>query len=78
MGQSADGGDSVASVVKPLSHWPTMKCLILVAADTRKKVPSSVGMKRSTETSPFIKMRADTIVPQRTDDMIKVYYEMGA
>jgi len=71
MGQSADGGDSVASVVKPLSHWPTMKCLILVAADTRKKVPSSVGMKRSTETSPFIKMRADTIVPQRTDDMIK-------
>lgn len=71
MGKQSDGADSIATVVRPLSHWPTMRCLILVAADTRKKVGSSVGMKRSTETSPFIQMRADKIVPERTEQMVQ-------
>jgi len=75
MGVKDDGSDSVAEVVSPSTHWPTMRCLILVAADTRKKVPSSIGMKRSIETSPFIRMRADSIVPERTEKMIAAIHK---
>jgi len=69
MGTRDDGTDSVASVVKEAEHWPDMRCLILVANDARKKVPSSVGMKTSTQTSEFLRHRAQQIVPERTEKM---------
>lgn len=69
-GNKSDGSDSVAKVVQDAEHWPTMRILILVANDERKKVASSAGMKRSVETSQLLKYRADTIVPKRTQDMI--------
>ena len=72
MGNLNDGSDSIASVVKDADHWPDMRCLILVAADSKKKVPSSVGMKLSVETSPFLKYRAKEIVPDRAEEMVKV------
>lgn len=49
-----------------------MQLVILQAADTRKKVPSSAGMQRSVKTSELIDYRAKHIVPKRTDDIIKV------
>jgi len=75
MGQKEDGSDSLASVVEEAEHWPDMRCLILVANDSRKKVASSVGMKTSTETSEFLKFRAKHIVPERTETMAKAIKE---
>ena len=51
--------------------WFRCRVLICVASDSRKKTPSSVGMKTSVETSELLKFRAETVVPQRTKQMIK-------
>ena len=36
------------------------------------QVPSTVGMRRSVETSHLFKIRANDIVPERTEQMVKV------
>ena len=46
-----------------------LRVLICVAEDARKKVPSSVGMRRGVETSELLKFRAEEIVPRRADEM---------
>ena len=40
-----------------------------MAEDARKKVPSSVGMRRGVETSELLRFRAEEIVPKRADEM---------
>lgn len=70
-GSKDDGSDSIAIQVEPASHWPTMRALILVVSDSRKKTSSSTGMKRSVETSELLKYRASQIVPQRTQQIIE-------
>jgi len=75
MGNLNDGSDSRAEIVEPASHWPNMHALILVASDGRKKVPSTVGMRRSVETSHLFKIRANDIVPERTEQMVKAIRE---
>ena len=49
--------------------------LICVAEDARKKVPSSVGMRRGVETSELLKFRAEEVVPRRADDMVAAIAE---
>jgi len=71
MGALADGTDSRAVQLAPANHWPELRVLICVASDSRKKTPSSVGMKTSVETSELLKHRAAVIVPERTQQMIK-------
>lgn len=70
-GELADGSDSIAVQVAPVSHWPQMHVLILVVSDSKKKVGSSLGMKLATENSELLKYRASVCVPQRIKDMEK-------
>ncbi|XP_017762769.1 PREDICTED: diphosphomevalonate decarboxylase [Eufriesea mexicana] len=65
MGSLPDGSDSIAKQIVPASHWPEMRVIILVLDDTRKKVPSSIGMRRSMETSDMLKLRINYVVSDR-------------
>jgi len=42
------------------------------ANDARKKVGSTKGMQTSVATSQLLKFRAEKIVPQRIEEMVKV------
>jgi len=69
MGNQEDGSDSTASVIRDADFWNDLHVLILVVSDERKKVPSSVGMKRSVETSKLLQHRAKEVVPDRIRQM---------
>ncbi|OQV21467.1 Diphosphomevalonate decarboxylase [Hypsibius exemplaris] len=68
-GTAPDGSDSIAQQVKPASHWPEMRVLILVVSDHKKETSSTHGMKTTAETSRLLKYRADVLVPQRCAEM---------
>ncbi|KAM4614590.1 diphosphomevalonate decarboxylase isoform 1-T2 [Discoglossus pictus] len=70
MGEREDGKDSLAQQVEPETHWPEMRILILVASAEKKHVGSTAGMQTSVETSPLLKMRAESVVPGRMSEMI--------
>ncbi|RZC33384.1 diphosphomevalonate decarboxylase [Asbolus verrucosus] len=70
-GTLPSGEDSIATQVAPASHWPEMRIIVLVVSDDKKKTSSTSGMKRSVETSEFLKDRAEKVVPRRTDEMIE-------
>lgn len=75
MGNMEDGTDSIATQLRPASHWPGMRVLICVASDTQKKTSSSVGMRNSVKTSELLKYRAEYSVPPRTDTIVKAIEE---
>lgn len=70
MGSSPTGEDSIAKQIAPASHWPEMRVLILVVNDAKKKYSSTSGMKKSVETSEFLKYRVNEIVPKRINTII--------
>jgi len=70
MGARDDGEDSIATQIQPARHWPGLRVLICVASDSRKKTPSSVGMRNSVLTSELLKFRAEQCVPLVTEEMI--------
>lgn len=74
MGQAADGSDSLARQVVSADHWPDMRVLILVVSDDRKKTSSALGMRRSVDTSSFLKHRA-LCVPTYINTMVKAIQE---
>lgn len=51
---------------------PIELCSDFQANDARKKVPSSLGMRRSVETSALLKFRAEVQVPRNVEKMVKV------
>lgn len=51
-GEKADGSDSVAEALAPVSHWP-FKVFIAVANEKQKSEASTGGMERTRETSPY-------------------------
>ena len=53
----------------PSSHWPDLRVCIVVVSDQRKSTPSSEGMKRSVQTSAFLRHRAQVLVPQHLQQM---------
>jgi len=59
-----DGQTSIAKQIFPSSHWPELRVCIVVVSDSQKAVSSSDGMKKSVETSQFLRHRAEVIVPQ--------------
>lgn len=65
MGTSPTGEDSIAKQIAPASHWPEMRVLILVANDARKKYSSTLGMKKTVETSEFLTHRIKHVVPKQ-------------
>lgn len=71
MGSDPKGTDSIAKTVVPASHWPEMRILVLVVNDSKKKVSSAVGMKRTAITSEFLKYRVAKLVPERIDKIQK-------
>jgi diphosphomevalonate decarboxylase len=75
MGTAEDGSDSQAVEIAPASHWPTMKALILVASAEKKGVSSTSGMQTTVKTSALFKRRAEVVVPQHMEEMIKAVQE---
>ncbi|XP_044129073.1 diphosphomevalonate decarboxylase isoform X1 [Bufo gargarizans] len=71
MGEREDGKDSLAQQVEPETHWPELRILILVASAEKKHVGSTAGMQTSVETSPLLKLRAESVVPGRMGEMIE-------
>ncbi|KAJ8916910.1 hypothetical protein NQ315_013380 [Exocentrus adspersus] len=62
-----DGVDSIAKQIASVEHWPEIRVLILVVNDSRKKYSSTDGMKRTVETSEFLKYRVQNVVPLRIE-----------
>ncbi|MEE6500463.1 hypothetical protein FKM82_003792 [Ascaphus truei] len=71
MGEREDGKDSLAQQVEPETHWPELRILILVASAEKKHVGSTAGMQTSVQTSPLLKLRAQSVVPERMAEMIE-------
>ncbi|KAJ9642403.1 diphosphomevalonate decarboxylase [Coniosporium apollinis] len=70
-GTEADGSDSVAVEVAPVSHWPEMRALILVVSAEKKGVSSTSGMQATVATSTLFPERAERTVPKRMEEMKK-------
>ncbi|KAL9058157.1 MAG: hypothetical protein Q9162_001881 [Coniocarpon cinnabarinum] len=70
MGVRVDGSDSMAAAVAPVSHWPSMRALILVISDAKKDVSSTAGMQATVATSSLFATRAADVVPQRMGQMV--------
>lgn len=49
------------------SHWPELRCLILVLSGEKKIVSSTMGMKRTMETSDLFSQRLNKMDEKRTD-----------
>ncbi|XP_023936265.2 diphosphomevalonate decarboxylase [Bicyclus anynana] len=68
-GVKPDGSDSIASQIANSLHWPDMRVIILVVADTKKHTSSSKGMQCSVATSELLQYRVLHSVPKRVDDI---------
>lgn len=75
MGERDDGLDSIAVQVCPKSHWPELVVLILVVSSEKKLISSTRGMQSTVQTSPLMKYRCETVVPQRMSDMERAILE---
>ena len=71
MGSRADGTDSMARVVAPLSHWPEMRALILVVSAEKKGISSTTGMQATVKTSALFQTRTKEVVPRAMVEMEK-------
>lgn len=69
MGIKADGSDSMAIQVADHNHWPEMRAVILVVSDKEKDTSSTAGMETSKATSPLLRFRAASVVPDRMTQM---------
>jgi diphosphomevalonate decarboxylase len=74
-GTKADGSDSLAEEVAPVSHWPQMRALILVVSAEKKGVPSTAGMQTTVETSTLAPARFTDLVPKRMQEIEKAIQE---
>lgn len=70
-GESKDGSDSLAIEVEPKSHWEDLQALICVVSDAKKGTPSTAGMQKTVQTSPFLQKRIQDVVPKRMKDIIQ-------
>ncbi|KAM6057744.1 diphosphomevalonate decarboxylase [Chlamydotis macqueenii] len=70
-GERPDGRDSLAQQVAPETHWPELRVLVLVVSGEKKPVASTAGMQTSVDTSPLLKHRAEAVVPERLELMIR-------
>ncbi|KAJ8877489.1 hypothetical protein PR048_021944 [Dryococelus australis] len=68
-GSSPTGCDSVATQMVPASHWPELRIVILVVNSKQKMMGSSLGMKRTVETSELLRYRIAESVPSRINSI---------
>ncbi|CAI5757751.1 unnamed protein product [Candida verbasci] len=69
MGEKEDGSDSKAVEIAPISHWPSLKAIILIVSDDKKDTPSTVGMQTTVKTSDLFQYRIREVVPKRFEEM---------
>ncbi|KAL2423355.1 Diphosphomevalonate decarboxylase mvd1 [Exophiala dermatitidis] len=74
-GTKADGSDSIAEEVAPVSHWPEMRALVLVVSAEKKGVPSTAGMQTTVETSTLAPTRFNEVVPKRMAEIEKAIHD---
>ncbi|CAD6198201.1 unnamed protein product [Caenorhabditis auriculariae] len=74
-GESDDGLDSYATQLFDESEWPSLRSIVFVFDDMEKKVGSTLGMRRSVETSALLPHRALVVVPQRVEKLSKAFEE---
>ncbi|XP_064884883.1 diphosphomevalonate decarboxylase [Columba livia] len=70
-GERPDGRDSLALQVAPETHWPELRVLVMVVSGEKKPVGSTAGMQTSVDTSPLLKHRAEVVVPERLELMMR-------
>lgn len=73
--KGCDHESSKAKQIVDHKHWPEMRVVICVVNDQQKDTSSSLGMRRSVETSALISYRAETIVPERIEILKKAILE---
>lgn len=71
MGEKADGSDSKAVQIAPVSHWPEMQAAILVVNAAKKDTASTQGMQVTVNTSDLFCERVNNVVPRRFEEMKK-------
>ncbi|VDK54075.1 unnamed protein product, partial [Cylicostephanus goldi] len=64
-GSDPSGCDCITKQVFPETWWPELRAVILILDDAEKEVGSSIGMRRTVETSELLKYRAESVVPDR-------------
>ncbi len=69
-GSAADGSDSYAESIANEEHWPEVIDIITLIEDKKKKVSSSEGHRRATETSELYQIRPK-IADRRVESMEK-------
>lgn len=74
-GLKPDGSDSIATQIADSKHWPEMRALILVVGESKKKISSTKGMKRTADTSDLLKYRVEHCVPKRTEEICQAITE---
>ncbi|XP_071443909.1 diphosphomevalonate decarboxylase [Hetaerina americana] len=74
-GDTEETRGSVAEQLVNEFHWPELRIVILVVNDVKKKTSSSIGMKRSMDTSELLKYRVQICVPRRVEAMKKAIAE---
>jgi diphosphomevalonate decarboxylase len=74
MGARVDGSDSIAVQVADEAHWPALRLLIAVVSDKKKDTGSTDGMVRSVATSTLLRHRAQTVVPQRLEEIKRAFH----
>ena len=74
-GEKQDGSDSLAVQVIDEKHWPEMQVLVLVVSAQKKGVSSTVGMKRTVETSELFAERVKLVEEKRIPEMEKALKE---
>lgn len=74
-GETTTGEDSLAIEVAPKSHWSDLQALICVVSDAKKGTPSTAGMQRTVQTSPFLQRRIQDVVPLRMKEITQAIQE---
>ena len=62
-------GPCSAQPIAGADHWPELHCMVAVVSSQEKTIGSTEGMRRSVETSSFLKHRVHNIVPRRVEEM---------
>lgn len=58
----------------PSTHWDSLRAIIIVLNDTKKKVGSSVGMRNTVRTSSLLNSRLE-MVPKRVSELRQAIIE---
>lgn len=67
--------DSIAEQIVDETYWDDLNILLMIVSDKRKDTSSTDGMKKSKETSEFLKCRVEKILPLRLQEMREAIFD---